>query len=458
MHFQTKIVAIATVILLSLANSAWTAPAKKKNTRKSFNENEAVENLNQALLICDIDAADDIIDSWNDELQRSKKKTTPEFEKARSKKMLTENMLERVESLKFLGRENIPADKLLNKQEISLPISFDAGKLYGSEWVIQRKDLNGNKMSTAHIPADGREIFWTREQDGNQVIWQAGILLDGTLDNPHPIFNISDSDEPVIMTTPFMSADGLTLYFSANISGSIGGLDIFRAVRQGVGQPFESPMNMGMPYNSAANDILYVSDPLTSASFFATDRTTNPLNDYAADSVYTNSWTVYTFIPNETRINREPDFEDPTLNLSQDEFIDSFIAGSIPAGFDANTIRERINLIRENQDIDPDMNVDYNFEFSLYIPKFKKTYHNLDDFKSAEARQTMIDALDVLDELAGTQSKLAELRERYASGQRENISTQIIAIEKQLPVLRQKSRNLLNTAITIESSTPTTGN
>jgi hypothetical protein len=69
-----------------------------------------------------------------------------------------------------------------------------------------------------------------------------------------------------------MMTDGTTFYFAANGSESIGGYDIFMTRYDSEGGRFFKPENIGMPFNSEANDYMYVIDELSQIGYFATDR------------------------------------------------------------------------------------------------------------------------------------------------------------------------------------------
>ena len=53
---------------------------------------------------------------------------------------------------------------------------------------------------------------------------------------------------------PVMSDDGLRLYFHSNRDGGVGGYDIWVSRRAGRACPWEAPVNVGTPINSASND------------------------------------------------------------------------------------------------------------------------------------------------------------------------------------------------------------
>ncbi len=86
---------------------------------------------------------------------------------------------------------------------------------------------------------------------------------------------------------PFLLADGLNLYFSAQAPDGYGGWDIYVTRYDTEEKTFLKPQNIGMPFNSDANDYMYYVDESSNTGYFLTDRR------QSADSVC-----LYTFIPN----------------------------------------------------------------------------------------------------------------------------------------------------------------
>lgn len=102
---------------------------------------------------------------------------------------------------------------------------------------------------------------------------------------------------------PFMMTDGTTFYFASTNSEGLGGYDIYMTRFDAESGKFLRPENIGMPFNSEANDYMYAVDELDSIGYFVTDRR------QAEGKVC-----VYTFIPNQSRRSYDPDnYDDATL-------------------------------------------------------------------------------------------------------------------------------------------------
>ena len=71
---------------------------------------------------------------------------------------------------------------------------------------------------------------------------------------------------------PFVLTDGATLYFSSDREGGLGGLDIYMTRYNAALGEWLPAENIGMPYNSPADDYLYVADEADGYACFATNR------------------------------------------------------------------------------------------------------------------------------------------------------------------------------------------
>lgn len=91
---------------------------------------------------------------------------------------------------------------------------------------------------------------------------------------------------------PYMMTDGQTLYFAAKGSESLGGYDIFVTRYDSDSKSFLQPENIGMPFNSQANDYMLVIDDINRIGWFASDR-------YQPEGKVC----VYMFVPSSTREN-----------------------------------------------------------------------------------------------------------------------------------------------------------
>ena len=67
-------------------------------------------------------------------------------------------------------------------------------------------------------------------------------------------------------------SDGITLYYASDGEGSLGGYDIFVTRYDSENGNYLRPDNIGMPFNSPANDYMYAIDEFNNIGWFASDR------------------------------------------------------------------------------------------------------------------------------------------------------------------------------------------
>lgn len=106
--------------------------------------------------------------------------------------------------------------------------------------------------------ANGKDIYRTQMlADGR---WSAPELL------PMPVNTAFDED------FPYPSPDGKCLYFASNSNYGMGGYDIYRAKAKSASNYWETPENMGFPFNSPADDYLLVPTIIDSLVLLSTNR------------------------------------------------------------------------------------------------------------------------------------------------------------------------------------------
>lgn len=95
---------------------------------------------------------------------------------------------------------------------------------------------------------------------------------------------------------PFLLADGITLYFAGKGEGSVGGYDIFKTTYDTEDFHYLEPVNMGLPFNSKANEYFMAINDQQNLGWLVTDR------NQPEDTVC-----IYTFEPLSKRVNHDPD-------------------------------------------------------------------------------------------------------------------------------------------------------
>ena len=226
----------------------------------------------------------------------------------------------------------------------------------------------GNKCYYSDMNSSGQMQLYTLDKLGLE--WSEPLALGGLSDG------ISESNYPFMMT------DGTTFYFAAKGRESIGGYDIFVTRADSENGQFLKPENIGMPFNSEANDYMYVIDELSNIGYFVTDRR-QPEGKVC----------VYVFIPPTSRRSYNSDaYTDEQLR----DFADiSRIANTWGKGTERKQALERLKAIGATNTANQSKSA------MSFIINDRVTYTDVSQFKSPESP-------DLYRELQGTQKQLQE--------------------------------------------------
>lgn len=116
-------------------------------------------------------------------------------------------------------------------------------------------------------------LFFASNRPGGQGdldIWYTTIQKDsiyGEVLNAGTPINTIDAEG-----TPYFHTPTQTLYFSSRWHEGMGGYDIFKTYREAGNHLWVQPQNMGVPVNSAANDLYFIINENDTTGFFASNR------------------------------------------------------------------------------------------------------------------------------------------------------------------------------------------
>lgn len=329
-----------------------------------------------------------------------------------------EMMLDRVQNIEVIDSVDVDADEFFARY----PLSPAAGRLGGMSMLPS--GLPGDETTVAHIPESGTRIVWSApDNDGNLRLYGSSALLGGEWENARPLGeNLAEGGD---VSYPFLMPDGITLYFANDGENSIGGYDIFQT-REGDGE-YLQPANLGFPFNSPYNDYMLAIDEFTGVGWFATDRNRHP-----------GKVTIYTFIPQELRVNVP--FDSPQLtSLARLDNIAATRNGETDYAAVKRRIAEGARMSREDAP---------QTDFLFPLPG-NRTYTSLSDFRDGGARKEMELYLAKQKKYAGVLGKLEALREAYAKGDRSQADL-ILQLESQLDNARAELKSMRDKIIRME--------
>jgi hypothetical protein len=268
----------------------------------------------------------------------------------------------------------------------------------------------------------GNKRILSEMKDSLMQLYTQEKLLDGWGEK-NAIESLNDSCN---VNFPFLMGDGTTLYYASDGEGTLGGYDIFVTRYDSEDNSYLRPSNIGMPFNSSANDYLYAIDEFNNLGWFVTDR------NQPADTVC-----VYIFVPNESKQTYNYEATDPQV------IKDAATLRSIQATW---TDEEQVRAGRQRL-----ANLKYAKEEKVkkadfhFIVDDSATYTTWSDFRSKEAQNAYRQLLQKEKDLNQLQTSLAKKREEYASENgvgKKRLEPSILDLEKRIPQLIEETEKL----------------
>ncbi len=113
-------------------------------------------------------------------------------------------------------------------------------------------------------------LFFVSDRDGGGGkldIWYCTLERDGSFGEPVNLpFNTAFDD-----VTPYFDNSTQTLFFSSSTPAGSGGFDIYRSEKAATGE-WTTPQNLGLPINSAFDDLYFTFHTGSHLAYFASDR------------------------------------------------------------------------------------------------------------------------------------------------------------------------------------------
>lgn len=270
--------------------------------------------------------------------------------------------------------------------------------------------------------ANGKSFLYTAEKLGGK--WLNKRILD-ELGNEYEDINY-----------PYLMPDGVTLYFSArNKSNTFGGRDIYMTRLNTDSMRFYKPENIGLPYNSSADDYCCIIDDINSMGWIATNR--HQPNGKAC---------VYTFIPSDER------WLDENNNITERKLESLAKISSIRETWvDKKAVEDAKNRLSHIKSMNTNATISDSFAFVI---NDNTIYRHLSDFKSPTGKELFTKLLALQKDKNTGEKTLALLRKQYSKAkaqERKQLSGNILKTEKdvlnkdnQITVLEKKIRNAEN--------------
>ena len=330
----------------------------------------------------------------------------------------------RITNMREMTQQIIIIDSIVTDKDkflASYRLSSETGSLTTTSQFFG-KQLDGY----AFLNEMGNKVYFSKPDNSNNLWLYTSDKLGNSWSEATRLQGLDEGISEV--SYPFMLNDGITLYFAAKGDESIGGYDIFFTRYDSRSTRFLKPENLGMPFNSEANDYMFAIDEQNRIGYFVSDRR------QPEDKVC-----VYIFVPSDTRRTY-----DSSVYSEQQirDFADIIsIADTWGNGSERKAALERLRNISTVQTAS-----------NSQIPTHKTlvindqlTYSDYSDFRSLEARGLYDQLLKSRQRQENLNNELNKSRERYAKGneaEKKLLSPTILHNEEQLFQLNKDIRSL----------------
>ena len=343
----------------------------------------------------------------------------------------------RITNMREMTQQILIIDSIVVDKDWILPhlqLSHEAGSL-----MTTRDFLGKSVKGYAFVNEMGNKAYFSLPDDNQHQQLYTSDVLGNEWSSPQPLKGISEGITEA--SYPFMLTDGITFYFAGQGEESIGGYDIFMTRYDSRSSSFFKPENIGMPFNSEANDYLYAVDELNRIGYFVSDRR-QPEGKVC----------IYIFEPSDSRRTY-----DPSIYTEQQirHFADiTRISDTWGNGGERKAALARlkaINLMEPNTIMRP------NISSLPIVINDALTYYSVKDFRSTKAAALYKEFVNTHNRLTTLETEIDKLRDLFtkaSAADRRSLRKEILQMEdeqlqlnKRIPSLEKNIRKEENKVI-----------
>ena len=309
--------------------------------------------------------------------------------------------LRRVERVAVIDSVLVPLHQML----LQCSLSPEAGRL-------QYDSLGGIEFTNQR----GDHRLWSQLVDSNQFLLSSHRLLDTwtTSDTLPTTINFTTSQ-----ISPYLLNDGVTLYFAAQDSNGLGGWDIYISRYNTATELYTAPENLGFPYNSPANEYMYIVDENQGVAYLATDR--------FAPQGYVHIYSLA--IPEQKQYCRGMTSDSLAAYAQLRAFYKTERSDNVPS--------EPSKLSELSNPSDPSKLHDA----ISFVINDSVIYTSVDAFLSQEAKQLFMEWEQLQERLTKEQNQLEQLRMQYMQAEetlQAELAPQILQLESDIVRLQER--------------------
>ncbi|MCE5320895.1 MAG: hypothetical protein LLF93_07335 [Bacteroidales bacterium] len=194
---------------------------------------------------------------------------------------------------------------------------------------MDKRGAEGNPKNAILLRGIPVKIFFSSvNARGRRDIYQTSLVGDNTWSAPEPLNNNINSAGDEIL--PILSPGGKELYFASNGQYGMGGFDLYMSTWDEKINDWGIPQNLGFPYSSPADDLMFINSDDGLYTFIASNR-----DVASADSI-----SIYKL-----------QYESTPVKSSIDSSVEAFnISRLLPAG--SKPKKETEGTVRTSPEID----------------------------------------------------------------------------------------------------------
>lgn len=331
------------------------------------------------------------------------------------------NMREMTQQIIFV--DSIVTDK--NQFLTHLRVSHESGTIMCPKQFFNKSQ---DDSTSVFINEMGNKAYFSLPDDSLYQQLYTIDKLGGEWSRPMAIQGISEGISQAAY--PFMLNDGITFYFAGKGEESIGGYDIFFTRYDSHSSRFLKPENIGMPFNSEANDYMYAIDEYNRIGYFVSDRH-QPEGKVC----------IYVFVPSDSR--KTYDLSAYTEQQMRGFAAISCIADTWGDGKERQAALTRLkNIGATGKDTRAGLTADTD---QLLVISDALTYSSAKDFRSREAAALYEQLVTARKQLCTLNKELDSARDDFAkanASDREGLKKEILLGEEEVLQLAERIKTL----------------
>ena len=334
----------------------------------------------------------------------------------------------RITNMREMTQQIIIVDSIVTDKNQFLPhlrVSHESGTVMSPRQFLNKSQ---DDSTSVFVNEMGNKAYFSLPDDSLRQQLYTIDKLGGEWSRPMALQGISDGINEAAY--PFMLTDGITFYFAGKGEESIGGYDIFFTRYDSHTSRFLKPENLGMPFNSEANDYMYAIDEYNRIGYFVSDRH-QPEGKVC----------IYIFVPSDSR--KTYDLSAYTEQQMRGFADISRIADTWGDGKERQAALARLKNLRaagKNSQSAKTTDTD-----QLLVISDALTYSSAKDFRSREAAALYDQLVNARKQPSTINKELDSARDDFAkanASDREGLKKEILLAEKEVLQLAERVKTL----------------